>query len=96
MQTVFMADSKKQYIEKNIEKLFPLFVKSLIDNEIFEVLNSDISSQKKQKIYQELTDICNDFIFGDKNRHYKTILARANKIMNSNKNIIDLLRGDNQ
>ena len=93
MQTVFWTDIKKHHIEKKLEKLFPLFVKSLIDDEIFEVINSDIDLSKKQKIYYELTDICNNFIFGDKNLYYQKLISREYKIINSNKSIIDFLRG---
>ena len=45
MQTVFWTDIKKHHIEKKLEKLFPLFVKSLIDDEIFDDYNDIILSR---------------------------------------------------
>ncbi len=89
---IFFAKNKREYIEKIAEELFPLFIKSLIDNKILELLNSDMPDYKKQKIYCELTNICNDLMFDYKNIHYKSMLSGVNKVINFNKNIFQLLK----
>lgn len=92
MKGKLLIKDKRRCIEKMSEELFPLFIKCLIDNKILDVLNSDLPNHKKQRIYCELTNICNDFMFGYKHKHYKAILSGANKVIDFNKNIFCLLK----
>lgn len=90
--SVIIFKNKKDYIERIVNGFFPMFVKILIDNNILELLKSDLPSQKKQKICIELSDMCNDLMFGYKNKKYKSLILGMNKAIGFKRNISGILK----